>query len=57
MKSTERTNVRYSYSYVSNEKENSFEFTTAAIGKLPKIKMVLPKISLSFSENLSLAIC
>lgn len=46
--------VKYSYSYLQKE-DNKFFCTDTIIGKLPKIKMTLPKLNLA--ENLNLAFC
>lgn len=57
MQTKERTNVSYSYSYFTNENEMKFGLESTGIGKLPKIKMILPQISLNFCESLNFAIC
>lgn len=50
----EKNEPRYSYNYYQR-KENDFCFCTPIIGKLPKIRMTLPKISII--ENMELSFC
>lgn len=50
----EKIEPRYSYNYYQH-KENDFCFCTPIIGKLPKIRMTLPKISII--ENMELSFC
>lgn len=50
----EKIEPRYSYNYY-HRNDNDFCFCTQIIGKLPKIKMTLPKISII--ENGELSFC
>ena len=52
MKFREEKQVQYPYDYRINE--NDFSLSSQPIGKLPKIKLTLPKISIS--ENIELKI-
>ena len=52
MKFNEEKQIKYPYDYRVNEKD--FNTVTQPIGKLPKIKLTLPKISIA--ENLELKI-
>lgn len=54
MKTKETDTVKYSYSYFE-ENETLKACTDIIIGKLPKIKMSLPKLTLV--DNLSLSFC
>lgn len=54
MTTQEANTVKYSYSYFE-EKETLKACTDFIIGKLPKIKMSLPKLNLV--DNMSLSFC